>query len=68
MDLVDYLSKAVFEKDVGNLSDSVGALTESEKTEGHERALSVLPSSFLELLNSFRKNVDLFLQLSDFIP
>ena len=67
MDLVDYLSKAIFEKDVGNLSDSIGAFTESQKTKGHEGALSALPVSFLEFLNPFRKSVDLFFQFSDFI-
>jgi hypothetical protein len=60
MYLVDYLSKTVFEEDVGNLSDSVGAFTKSQKTEGHEGALSALPVSFLEFLNFFRENVDLF--------
>ena len=67
MDLVDYLSEAVLEKDICDLSYSVGALPESEKAEGHEKALRVLSAGFLKFLDSFRKSVDLFVQLVDFI-
>ena len=67
MDLVDYLSEAVLEKDIRDLPYSVGALPESEKVEGHEEVLRVLSAGFLEFFDSFRKRVVLFLQLSDFI-
>ena len=67
MDLVDNLPEAILEKDIRDLPYSVGALPESEKTEGHEKALRVLSSGFLKFLDSFRKSVDLFVQFGDLI-
>lgn len=67
MYLVDYLPKTIFEKDIRDLPDPVGALPESEKTEGHEKALRVLPAGFLDFPDSFREQTNLFGQFSDFI-